>query len=392
MDRSKWEYKKLEDLCEVITKGTTPTTLGYNFVEKGVNFVKIENISTYGKLLKDRLSCISEDCNQSMSRSQLQEKDLLFSIAGALGRIYIVEKSLLPANTNQALAIIRLKEKNDLFIQYLSLFLNSNSIKRQIEKNKVGVAQLNLSLGQIKNFTVPIPSTTEQLKIVSEIDCLNEMIAVKQEQLKEFDKLAQSIFYDMFGDPLHDSKWDKVVLGNVCKTTSGGTPSKNNSSYYDGGNIGWLRSGDITTHIWENKAFITKEGMDNSSAKMFPVNTVVVAMYGATVGQVGILHIETTTNQAVCGIFPNNSFNPVYLCYHFMCVKPLLIKSAIGGAQPNISQCLIKSLRVPLPPLALQQQFADKISAIEAQKELVKQSIAETQALLDYTMDYYFNE
>ena len=189
--REGWTYKKLGDICEIITKGTTPTTLGYNFIDDGINFIKIECIGTNRNLIKDKLNYISEECNKSMSRSQLQEKDLLFSIAGALGRIYIVEKSVLPANTNQALSIIRLRDKQDLFLQYLSIFLNSNTIKRQIEKDKVGVAQLNLSLSQVRNFIIPIPPLAEQERIVAELDLLSGIIEKKKEQLKAYDQLAQ---------------------------------------------------------------------------------------------------------------------------------------------------------------------------------------------------------
>ena len=99
--------------------------------------------------------------------------------------------------------------------------------------------------------------------------------------------------------------WEVKKLGNICETSSGGTPSKSHPEYYEGGNIPWLRSGEISQgHIYETELYITDEGLKKSSAKIFPIDTVVIAMYGATVGQVGILKKEMSTNQAVCGIFP----------------------------------------------------------------------------------------
>jgi len=130
------EKARLGEIAELITKGTTPTSIGYKFEEKGISFVKIEAISTTGRFLENKFSYISEECNNNLKRSQLCENDILFSIAGAIGRVAIVEKEILPANTNQALAIIRINDKyNKRFLKYL---LSSNYIKKQYNKKKTG--------------------------------------------------------------------------------------------------------------------------------------------------------------------------------------------------------------------------------------------------------------
>lgn len=158
------------------------------------------------------------------------------------------------------------------------------------------------------------------------------------------------------------SEWKTVRLGDMLKTSSGGTPSKKNNDYYHNGNIPWILSGDISQeHITKANNFITQLGLDNSSAKFFPKGTVLVAMYGATVGQVGILDIEATTNQAICGIFPDNHFSTNYLFYFCKSQKEHLLNLAIGGAQPNISQEIIKNLQIPLPPLETQEQIATQL-------------------------------
>ena len=99
---------RLRDVADVITKGTTPTSIGYEFVNKGINFIKVESITEDGAFIENKFAYITDECNKKLSRSQLQENDILFSIAGAIGRVAIVDKNILPANTNQALAIIRL--------------------------------------------------------------------------------------------------------------------------------------------------------------------------------------------------------------------------------------------------------------------------------------------
>ena len=151
-----WEEKKLGDITDRITKGTTPTTIGFNYHENGINFVKIESITDSGAFIKDKFAHISEQCNEALKRSQLKVNDILFSIAGALGRIALVDDNILPANTNQAIAIISLRSGID--IKYVKEVLRSNLIQDQISGLKVGMAQSNLSLAQVSNFNIPLPS------------------------------------------------------------------------------------------------------------------------------------------------------------------------------------------------------------------------------------------
>ena len=152
--------------------------------------------------------------------------------------------------------------------------------------------------------------------------------------------------------------WRNVRIGDICKTGAGGTPRKSNKKYYQGGTIPWLLSGEVSQgEVFESKNFITEEGLTNSSAKIFPMNTVLVAMYGATAGQVGILRCEAATNQAVCGIYPNASFLPEYIFYAVLSKQADLIATAAGNAQPNISQIKIKKTEISICPLPEQKRI-----------------------------------
>ena len=152
--------------------------------------------------------------------------------------------------------------------------------------------------------------------------------------------------------------WEWRPLGEVCKTGSGATPLKTYKEYHEGGRIPWLLSGEVAQgEISEAKNFITEAGLKNSAAKVFPVNSVLIAMYGATAGQVGILRFEAATNQAVCAILPNPRFVPEFLLYVFLHLKESLIATATGNAQPNISQIKIKSTVIPIPPLDEQRRI-----------------------------------
>lgn len=143
--------------------------------------------------------------------------------------------------------------------------------------------------------------------------------------------------------------WEWAKLGDMCNTSSGGTPLKSNDLFYKGGTIPWLKSGEVAQgFIYNTEEYITEMGLNASSAKVFPIDTVVVAMYGATAGQVGILKIEAATNQAVCGILPNDLFIPEFLFWYLITKKEKLLKLGSGGAQPNISQHIIREIKVPI--------------------------------------------
>jgi type I restriction enzyme S subunit len=182
--------------------------------------------------------------------------------------------------------------------------------------------------------------------------------------------------------------WELKTLGDVCKTGAGGTPLKEHKDYYEGGNIPWLLSGEVSQgNIYSATNFITEKGLKNSSARLFPINTVLVAMYGATAGQVGILRFEACTNQAVCGILPNKHILPEFLYYCFLSKKDELVAQAVGGAQPNISQIKIKNTRIPIPPLPEQQRIVsildEAFSVIDKAKANAEKNLQNAKELFE---------
>ncbi|WP_017653502.1 restriction endonuclease subunit S [Fortiea contorta] len=172
-------------------------------------------------------------------------------------------------------------------------------------------------------------------------------------------------------------EWEIKTIGEVCKTGAGGTPLKSKKEYYEGGHIPWLLSGEVAQgEIFKSENFITPVGLENSSAKIFPVNTVLVAMYGATAGQVGILRFEAATNQAVCGILPNERFVPEFIYYVLLSKRAELISKAVGNAQPNISQIKIKNTKIPIPTLSEQKRI---VAILDEAFEGIDRAIANTE-------------
>ena len=384
MDRSKWESKKLGDIC-ILLNGFAFKSEKY--VDNGIRVMRITNVQK-GEIVDDDPKFYPMSSQSEIQRYMLKENDLLVSLTGNVGRVGLLQRELLPAALNQRVACLRLKgDSTDL--RYLFHLMNSDLFENECIVNSQGIAQKNMSTKWLSDYKLPVPPKEDQQRIVAELDCLNEMIAVKQEQLKEFDKLAQSIFYDMFGD-----ECKKKFLGDFCEVGTGSTPSRNNESLYYGGNIPWVKTTEVQNcNIYVTEETITKAAIEQTNCKVYPIGTILMAMYGQgkTRGQVAKLMIEAATNQACAAIIPNDKECKIDFLYEYLLLSYDKIRDmARGGNQANLNLQLVRSIPVPLPPLSLQQQFAEKISAIEAQKELVKQSIAETQALLDYTMDKYF--
>jgi type I restriction enzyme S subunit len=176
--------------------------------------------------------------------------------------------------------------------------------------------------------------------------------------------------------------WEIKKLGEVCHTTSGGTPSRGNNKYYNG-SIPWVKSGELDKGlITDTEEKITQEAIDNSSAKIFPKGTLLIALYGATIGKLAFLGVDAATNQAVCGIYKNENIDSNYLFNFLFYKKPSLVKQGIGGAQPNISQGILKNLELPIPPLPEQQAIVSKIEELLSDLENGKQQLQTAQQQL----------
>lgn len=171
--------------------------------------------------------------------------------------------------------------------------------------------------------------------------------------------------------------WPMVALGDVCDTGSGGTPSRGNGAYYGGG-IPWVKSGELLSDvITSTEETISEEGLKKSSAKLLDPGCILLAMYGASIGKTATLGIRAATNQAVCNIRPKDDristdFIRIFLEY----LKPSLIRRGAGGAQPNISQNIIRDTEIPLPPLDEQRRIAGILDAADALRRRRREALA----------------
>lgn len=364
--KGQWDFKKLGEVCELYQ----PQTISKQQLDDSAPYPVYGANGIIGRY----------------SQFNHKEKELLMTCRGATCGTINISEAYSWINGN---AMVIHPKSNCISIYFLRYLFNASDLSSII----TGAAQPQITRSTLSNFPIPVPPLPVQARIVDELDCLQGILSKKRQQLAEYHSLAQAIFHQMFGDPVVNEKgWEVKRLGEVCDTHSGGTPNKSHREYYEGGNIPWLRSGEVAQLYIKNcELYITPEGLNNSSALLFPQDTVVIAMYGATAGQVGILKKEMTTNQAVCGIFPTPTFVPEFLYYTFLCIKQDLVSKAIGNAQPNISQTTIRNTLLPIPPLPLQQSFANRIAVINNQCENLNKSIHEMETLLATRMDKLLN-
>lgn len=215
-----WEVRELRSQTALITKGTTPTSLGRDFTSSGINFIKVESVDIDGEVLKNKLAFIDERAHRLLRRSQISPSDILFSIAGALGRVTIVPNEIIPANTNQAFAIIRLRPDNLQKSKFIKFFFQSESFRKRITEISVQGAQPNLSLKDVGDFLIPLPPLPEQRAIASALADVDALLASLEELLTKKRQLKQGAMQELLTGRTRlegfEGEWEEVRLGDVC--------------------------------------------------------------------------------------------------------------------------------------------------------------------------------
>ena len=186
--------------------------------------------------------------------------------------------------------------------------------------------------------------------------------------------------------------WKEIKLGDVFRTSSGATPLTTELSYYEGGNIPWINSGELASpYIYSTSNYITQKGFDNSSTEIYPKGTILVAMYGATAGKASMLKITACTNQAICAILPNDDYCPEFIKYNIDTLYEHLVGLSSGSARDNLSQAGLKELKLVLPKTKKEQEnLIAALSLLDSKIELNKQINDNLEAMAKQLYDYWF--
>jgi len=334
----------------------------------GVAQLRTNNVSAEGRIDLSEIKRVPATAGQ-MQRYLLAPEDILFNNTNSPALVgktayfdepgeYVFSNHMTRIRTNRRLVEPR----------YLARFLHwawAQGAFRSRVTQWVNQAAINRS--QLASVRVPLPPPSEQRRIVEILDQADRLRRLRAEADAKADRILPALFIKMFGDPATNPMgWSTKQLGQIAKTSSGGTPSTKRADFY-GGDIPWVKSGELS-HRWviATSETITEDGLRSSSAKWCEPGTILIAMYGATVGQVSVLSIRATTNQAICAIETSREVIRQYLAEFLRRSKDSLLLRRVGGAQPNVSQQIIRSLEVPIPPRQLQERFSAHVDASES--------------------------
>ena len=385
---------KLKDISEFIRNGVT---IKQDISSKeGIPITRIETISK-GAIDFNKLGYANIFKIEKYKEWLLKKGDILISHINSekhLGKSAIYLDNNYDIIHGMNLLCIRAIDKK-VFPEYLQLFFKTNQYKKQIKKiTKKSVNQASFSVNDFKEILITVPDLNIQEKIIKKIKVLEKILENNKLKLNYLSELTKSLFTRMFGDiKSNDKNWKIYKFSEKLKISSGGTPSKANKIYWENGTISWIGSNMCNDEIITKNdgKFITEEGLKNSSAKIYKMNTVIVALVGATIGKTGLLKFETSTNQNIAALeIKNMDYSPEFL---FFLLQNLYYKfTELGGdtfKMANLS--FIKNLPLISPPIELQNKFAERIEKIEKLKFEIEKSIEESQKLYNSLISKYFD-
>lgn len=268
---------------------------------------------------------------------------------------------------SQAYTVFEITDKEKLLPEYLMMWFRRPEFDRYARFHSHGSAREVFDWDELCNVMLPVPTLSRQRELVAEYETLTRRIRLNEQMIAKLEETAQALYRKMFVEGIDKERlpegWRMGTIGEYCKEMkSGGTPSRNHNEYWEKKEYPWLKSGEIHNNIIVSvEEYISKAGLDNSSAKIIPRGAVTMAMYGATAAQVAYFDCDTTTNQACCNMICHSKEDAAYLFFHLLANQDNIKKLANGGAQENLSQELIsqqpififndketKSLFVPL--------------------------------------------
>ena len=401
-----WSWVKMEDYVFGVTDGDHQPPPQ---AKKGVPFLVISDVNT-GNIKFEKSRFVEESYFCSLPDNRKASKgDLLFTVTGSYGIV-------IPVETERDFCFQRHIGLIKVIVDssWLKYVLMSKYVQSYCDEVATGTAQKTVGLATLRDLLIPIPPLSEQQRIISVIeqymssvddvktstsilkDCIEKVkskildLAIHgklvsqdtndepaSELLKRINSKAVASCDNphYVGESQIPYNWCWTTLGSIGKWQSGGTPNRMHKEYY-GGSIPWLKTGDLNDGIITDiPEHITELGLENSSAKLNPVGSVLIAMYGATIGKVGILGIPATTNQACCACIDYKGITQQYLFMLLLANRANFVASGGGGAQPNISKEIIIKTVIPLPPYNEQIRIVSKVNKLFSQLDMIEKSL-----------------
>jgi type I restriction enzyme S subunit len=378
-----WDLKNAEDFCTRVTDGTHDSPKKR---EKGKHLITSKHLKN-GHLDFDNSYLISaEDFIKVNRRSKVDQWDVILSMIGTLGNVYLERSSKI----DYAIKNVGLfKTGSETKGKWLYFYFQSKDAKNYISASRGGTTQEYITLEALRKFPIPFPQTTKEVElIIGILDSLDQKIELNNQMNKTLENIAQVIFKRWFidfefpnenGEPYKSSGgemveselgiipkgWGVSTIGKSLQTFLGGTPSTKNKNYWTNGSIPWINSGKVNEfRILEPTAYITEEALKNSATKIMPKKTTVIAITGATLGKVSIIEKEMCANQSVVGIIENKILPSEFIYFWIKAHMKKLMSEQTGGAQQHINKENVNSLEILIPPLQIIEKYIINVRPI----------------------------
>ena len=372
-----WKKYKLDEIADYINRGVSPS-----YSDRGVPVINQKCIRD-GKILRNDIKFHDLEKRKVAEEKYLKSYDILICSTGTgtLGRVGQIKNVDSNQICDSHVTIVRPGVLTDEKFLGWQLKLLQPVIEALAEGS---TGQTELGRDKVKNLDIILPPLPEQKAIAEILSALDDKIELNLQTNKTLEDMANALYKHWFVDfgPFKNGEfveselgmipvgWEVKKIGEVFKTTSGGTPSRSKMEYYKNGIIQWVKSKELNgSFIIDTEERITDVALKNSSAKILPPKTVLLAMYGATVGEIGIISNEATCNQAICAII-SSELSYTYIFQYLKNNKQNILNNAVGSAQQNISQEIIKDFPIIVPNITQVKEVMYKCELFFEQVEL----------------------
>ena len=410
---------KLSTVIDVISMGPFGSDIKVdNFISQGIPVLNGSNLTSH-KLVENSFKYVSLEKANKLGKANAFRGDIIITHRGTLGQV-----AYIPQNSKYERYVIsqsqfRVRFNDDLDPVYFSYLMKSEYGQKKLLsfKSHVGVPALAQATSNFKRLELKLHNNIDQKKIAAVLSALDDKIELNNQINTELEAMAKTLydywfvqfdFPDENGKPYQSSGgkmvfngtlkreipvgWEVKKLSAFAKTGSGGTPKSTVKEYYENGQIPWINSGELNQpFIVKTENFISEIGLKNSSAKLFPKQTILMAMYGATAGKTSIISFEATTNQAICAVMPLDKIMFYYTKHVLDDMYKYLINLSTGSARDNLSQDKIRNLDIVIPSEELSRKFCKIVTPFFRKIEINLQENQELAQLRDWLLPILMN-
>lgn len=362
--RSEWKESKLSDIADIQTGPFGSQLHQEDYVALGTPIVTVEHLGNKSFTMQN-LPQVSDEDKKRLKKYVLNTGDIVFSRVGSVDRCSYVKDDFNGWMFSGRCLRVRSKKCNIIDSEYLYYYFTGENVKQFVRNIAVGATMPSINTSLLGEVPIALPPRPEQRAIAATLSCLNDKIELNNKINVNLEAQAQAIFKSWFVDfePFQDGEFVESELGMIPKgwrvgsiadftvdMKNGGTPNRKKEEYWSSKDVPWIKTGEIRNQpIIKCEEYISLTGLEESSAKLLPINSVLIALYGATAAQLALLRFEASTNQACCAMICKSSNSAIYLYLDFLSRQNYIKSLSVGSAQQNLSKDTIANLPIIIP-------------------------------------------